>query len=213
MSLSEPMTLATDYLITLVSFVLYFKARALYSESGLKAQKFWSLAFLATAFSAFFGGSDRGLVEILSPPIIESLWNLTLWSLGFVVFFMCLGTLHMGFSKKHLGLATTVITVILLSYLATTFSYIDFLIVVLNYGSALIFILVFHGVKWLKTKNLSSAYMVSGVIISVIAVGIQQSSLDLHKHFNHNDLYHMVQLAGLLLMYKGVSLYKPAWTL
>ena len=81
MSISEPMTLATDYLIALVSFILFLKAKARYRESGHKALNYWSFAFLATAFSAFFGGSYHGMSEILSPSIIESLWSLALWSL------------------------------------------------------------------------------------------------------------------------------------
>lgn len=209
MPLSEPMTLATDYLIAVVSFILYLKVRVLFSQSGIKALNFWSYAFLATAFSALFGGSFHGFSEILSPSVLNGLWDLTLWSLGFVVFFMCLGTFHMGLSVKYLRLATFIITVILLSYLGSSYFYKDFSLVILNYGSALIFMLVFHGTRWLNTKNLSFVYIVWGVVVSFIAAGIQQSNLALHKHFNHNDLYHLVQLAGLLLMYKGVSLFRP----
>ena len=208
MPLSEPMTLATDYLIAVVSFILYLKVRVLFRQSGTQALHFWSFAFLATAFSALFGGSFHGFSEILSLPVLNGLWDLTLWSLGLVVFFMCLGTFHMGLSAKYLRLATIIITVILLSYLGRSYFYKEFLLVILNYGSALIFMLIFHGTRWLNTKDSSYAYMVWGVVISFIAAGIQQSNLALHEHFNHNDLYHLVQLAGLLLMYKGVSLFR-----
>jgi hypothetical protein len=48
--------------------------------------------------------------------------------------------------------------------------------------------------------------MVAGVAVSIAAAAVQASGLDLHQHFNHNDLYHLVQLGALLLYYRGVRL-------
>jgi hypothetical protein len=30
------------------------------------------------------------------------------------------------------------------------------------------------------------------------------SGIALHPHFNHNDLYHVVQIAAMLLFYRGI---------
>jgi hypothetical protein len=37
----------------------------------------------------------------------------------------------------------------------------------------------------------------------VIGAIVQQQRLALHQHFNHNDLYHLIQIAGLWLLYRG----------
>ena len=39
--------------------------------------------------------------------------------------------------------------------------------------------------------------------VSFAAAGVQVSGLDLHQHFNHNDLYHVIQLVGLYAFYRG----------
>jgi hypothetical protein len=36
----------------------------------------------------------------------------------------------------------------------------------------------------------------------------QASGFALHRHFNHNDLYHVIQIAALLFCYLGVRTIK-----
>ena len=43
----------------------------------------------------------------------------------------------------------------------------------------------------------------AGVLLSVVAAAFQHGGFDLHRYFNHNDLYHVVQLGAFLLLYKG----------
>ncbi len=43
----------------------------------------------------------------------------------------------------------------------------------------------------------------AGVAVSFAAAAVQQSGLALHRHFNHNDLYHVIQMGGLYLLYRG----------
>jgi hypothetical protein len=39
----------------------------------------------------------------------------------------------------------------------------------------------------------------------VAAALVQRSGFALHRHFNHNDLYHVVQMLGTWLLYRGGS--------
>ena len=52
------------------------------------------------------------------------------------------------------------------------------------------------GHRWLKR----------GLYVTLAGLAIQQSGWDLHTHFNHNDLYHVVQMAGLYWLYRGARL-------
>jgi hypothetical protein len=47
--------------------------------------------------------------------------------------------------------------------------------------------------------------MLAGVGVSVIAGLVQASGFALHEQFNHNDLYHLIQIAGVLLLYHGAK--------
>jgi hypothetical protein len=41
------------------------------------------------------------------------------------------------------------------------------------------------------------------IAVTVIGLVIQQSGLGLHVHFNHNDIYHIIQMVGLYYLYRG----------
>jgi len=74
----------------------------------------------------------------------------------------------------------------------------EFIYVVLDTGSALLVIAALHLWKW-------NGPMLAGVGVSVIAGLVQASGFALHEQFNHNDLYHLIQIAGVLLLYHGAK--------
>ena len=47
--------------------------------------------------------------------------------------------------------------------------------------------------------------IVIGLLVNLSAAGVQASGLTLHKHFNHNDLFHVIQVLGMILIYRGGS--------
>jgi len=72
----------------------------------------------------------------------------------------------------------------------------DFRYVIYNYVPAMIAILlmaIFHKNFWL----------VGAVMISFAGAAIQRSGVQLHKHFNFNDIYHLVQMVAMYFFYRG----------
>lgn len=37
----------------------------------------------------------------------------------------------------------------------------------------------------------------------MLAASVQASGFALHRHFNHNDLYHVIQIAAMVLLFVG----------
>jgi uncharacterized protein DUF6962 len=74
----------------------------------------------------------------------------------------------------------------------------DFIWVVADTASALLIV----GVLYLWRFN---GWMLAGVALSVLAGLAQASGLRLHEHFNHNDLYHVIQTAAMLAFYRGLK--------
>jgi hypothetical protein len=54
-------------------------------------------------------------------------------------------------------------------------------------------------------RDPASRWILAGVGVSVLAAGVQASGLALHRHFNHNDLYHVIQIAAMILLYAGAK--------
>src|SRR5262249_45744454 len=78
----------------------------------------------------------------------------------------------------------------------------DYLFVVADTGSALLIVATLH---LLALGNPASRWMLGGVAVSLVAAGVQVGHIALHPQFNHNDLYHVVQIVAMLMFYAGAS--------
>ena len=58
----------------------------------------------------------------------------------------------------------------------------------------------------LNRQDESVRWFLSGVGISLLGLGIQQSDLTLQEHLNHNDLSHCILLGALYLFYRSSRL-------
>ena len=48
--------------------------------------------------------------------------------------------------------------------------------------------------------------LVGGVLVSLVAGIIQARRIGVHRYFNHNDVYHVIQVIALFLVYRGGAL-------
>lgn len=193
MSVSEPMTLATDYLLAGVSAWL---GSRLY-RSRLPSRRWWAAAFGALALAAFLGGTWHGFVR---DPI---LWKATLLCAGLASFAMIGATAYATLS----GNARTALfwlaglKLVLYSYWVLRRS--DFVFVIADTGIALLVVAVLHAWKF-------NGPILAGVALSVAGALVQASGFSLHPHFNHNDLYHVIQVAAMFLLYRGAQRLRDA---
>jgi len=85
-----------------------------------------------------------------------------------------------------------------------------FLVAIVFYLPATLFLLTILGVKFLKQRKLYLLSGFSGLLLTFIAAGIQQSRLGLHPlWFDHNALYHLIQAVAILLLFhtaRGLTL-------
>ena len=63
-------------------------------------------------------------------------------------------------------------------------------------------------VSSVSRHDASAGWLFSGLILTLAGVAIQRSSFDLHRNFNHNDLYHSVQLIAVFLYFRGARLLR-----
>ena len=55
-------------------------------------------------------------------------------------------------------------------------------------------------------RKLGTRWLVRGIFVTLAGLAIQQSGWSLDRHFNHNDLYHVVQMVGIFCLYRGAVL-------
>lgn len=185
MTIHEPMTLATDYLLTI--------AAAVFAIRLWRTNRQWALAFLFTAAGSFFGGTYHGFGPVVGVLTAVVLWKLTVFSIGLASFFLVLG------SGRALLLVALVKLIVYMSWMTV---HSEFVWVVIDYGIALLIV----GVVQLVRRGPSTPWVIGSIVVSVLGALVQMSRLTLHEHFNHNDLYHLIQLVALWLLYRGGKL-------
>ena len=183
--MNEPTTVITDYLLGVVAAWVAFQ---LLKEKE-RSRFYWGIAFAALAAGAFLGGTWHGFVRS------ELLWKATVLSVGVASFGMVTGSALATLRSRALPVLAAVK---LAAYIGWMLFHDEFIYVVLDTGSALLVIAALHLWKW-------NGPMLAGVGVSVIAGLVQASGFALHEQFNHNDLYHLIQIAGVLLLYHGAK--------
>lgn len=197
MTIHEPMTLATDYLIAVVAVTL---GTILHRRDA----RSWPAAFFAIAAGALLGGTYHGFVHVMTPLAAAILWRATVYAIGFATLFLFFGVSGDLIRNRRLRLTIEIFALVeFVVYMAWISFRPDFLYVILDYGSALLLI---GGAAIASWKRLPEAgWFVASVVTSVVAAVVQQSGIALHRHFNHNDLYHVIQIAALWLLYRGIA--------
>ena len=152
MTITEPMTMATDYVLAAacIAFGIWASRR----DRVHRAMALWALTFFAGAASAALGGTHHGLGLSLGTAD-KALWEITLLVIGGTGAFMLCAAIVSSLKDK-------------------TQPY----------------------VRW----------MIAGLTISVAAIVVQRIGWDLHRYFKHNDVYHVVQLAGFWCLFEGARL-------
>jgi len=155
--------------------------------------RFWTLAFAALALGAFLGGTYHGFQ-------ISWTWKPTVLAVGIASFGMLAGSAYTTTSGNVRRALLAAAALKLVFYEAWMLGHDDFVFVVADTASAMLAVAALH---LLSLDNPATRWILGGVAVSLIAAGIQAGKVALHQHFNHNDLYHVVQIAAMALYYAG----------
>lgn len=196
------MTLVTDYVLGTLCVVLAVRLLRLEADASRNC---WATALAICAISAFGGGTYHGFLPWMDDAVSGPLWTIVLMSIGCAAFFATVATSRGHLPSRWQRPVEIVAGVQLAAYLFAATRSADFIIAIVDYSIAFGFVLVVHGWAWIRTRDLAARWIAVGVLVSFLAAGIQASGLAPHPHFNHNDLYHVVQMVGMWMLYKGAS--------
>ena len=208
MSLSEPATLLTDYLLAVLAAGLGIRlARAV--PAGATGRRLWAAGFLAGAVAALAGGTVHGFRGWLPPAVRAGLWVTYLFGVGLadglLLFGIVMATLRGAWLRA--GLAVTAAK--LAFYLA----------VVTRSGltrdavgdaAATILLLLVLGLAAARRDPHLLGWMLLAMGIAAVGLAVQVSGLAPYPWFNHNDACHVILAAALLPFYRaGLRLRGP----
>jgi hypothetical protein len=203
MRIIEPVTMLSDYALAGISLI--FAAR-LFREGQARLQtsiRLWSATFVATATASAFGGSYHGLSAYLSGLGGLLLWKFTIYSLGLTSLLMLSGAIVAAVTRSPRRLLLAAAGLKFAVYAVWMVTHNDFRFVIYDYAVSMLGVLSLQAWIIRRRPNGGAYWIAGGVLISFGAAGVQMAGFDLHPHFNHNDLYHLIQMFALYLLYKG----------
>ena len=223
MTISEPSTLITDYLLGSLTAVLAWRMIAVrlkpdptLGKGGKpdptlgerraprhQAVLYWGWALAATAVGSFAGGTYHGFGPAMAPASATLLWKITTLAMGVASVCLTAGAVTAAFIGSTRRTLLMAAVVKLVAYSAWMLTHDAFAYVIGEYGSTLLLVLGLLAANRIRGEGRHRAYLAGGILVSIAAAGIQQSGVRLHPHFNHNDLMHVVQMGAVWLLYQG----------
>lgn len=199
--MNEPMTVVTDGLLSALALVLALRL----ARSALplpRARWWWAASFIAVSVAALTGGTWHGIPPETLPGLRHHLWSITYVTIVLADFLILAGAARAVLPRGPRGIALGLLTGRFLAGAALILMQRDFRYVGYDYLGTLLLLLAF-GLALGRRDARTAGLVLGGVFVSLGGALVQARHLGLHAHFNHNDLFHLIQMAGLWLFYRG----------
>lgn len=201
--MTEPATAITDYVLAAVSLCLWWRILRLDRSEPQYARRLWAWAFAALALSALTGGTYHGFTASMGARAGAALWKATVYLVGTTDLLMLSGSFTAALGRRWRPYALAAAAAKFLVYAAWMIHHDEFRYVVYDYAPSMLAILLIHAVPGSLKNDPGARCILAGLLLSFVAAGVQLSHIGLHERFNHNDLYHVIQIGACYLLYRG----------
>ena len=192
----EPITAASDFLLGAITA---FWTIRIFRASDDRATRLFALALGATALSTVMGGFYHTFPGTV-------LWKATALPVGLVSFFLGLSVSIAFLSPRVTKIVRIILLVELCVYAIAVLLSDDFWIVIADYASVMLAILVVCAMRW---SSVAARWIAAAILISFAASALQMTSIRVGP-LNHNDIYHVVDLVALYCFYRGGMVVRTA---
>jgi Family of unknown function (DUF6962) len=204
--MTEPTTVLTNLALSGVAFVLGVRLAYAAMGAGVASSGAMAAGLLSAAVAAVLGAAAHGIDPRVDRAQRERAWRAALYATGLtgaasvasVAFFTARGAVR----ATILAFAA----VKFLGYLVRVARRPDFRVAAMDYGGALAVLLVGAAYALVRWRAPGTTWLIGGVLVSLVAGLVQVRRVALHRHFNHNDLYHLIQIVALYMFYRGGAL-------
>ncbi|MHA2249437.1 MAG: DUF6962 family protein [Candidatus Kariarchaeaceae archaeon] len=205
--ITEPMTMITDYILGVMSIIFTIFLFYEWSDNEQLSVLFWTVGFLFMGIGGFAGGTRHGFTNSLSERNLQIAWKSTTYSIGIATLFILIGSIISSIDPGFLQyLFLTISGLGFIIYVIWMRTHNEFIYVIMLYVPSMLLIIILKIISYFSWDDPSSSWLIAGIILAFIGAGIQASKFALHKHMNHNDIFHIIQMVSTILLYKGALL-------
>jgi hypothetical protein len=209
MSFSEPTTMATDYILVVLCGFFAWRLWRVGKGAAQASVCSWAAGFACFGLASLAGGTFHGFSTLFSQAVLQELWKLTAYAIGLASFFLLTGTLSACIVSSVGRFVILIPYVQLIVYVLWIATHADFRYVIYDYAFTNLSILALQLHASGARRAMCAPWLVGGVLVSFLAAAVQVNGIAFHHHyFNHNDLYHVIQMGGMYFFYRGALVLK-----
>ena len=201
LALYEPTTALTDWLLggqTLTYAVLLRRS----PHAAHRATQLWIVALGAAGVAGLAGGLHHAVFPDVAPGVRVATWDVVGLATGVASAAMLAAGVYTAVAPRWRPWWLAGILGKTVVFGALNFVNDNFRFIIYDYASSMLLLLA---LMFLARKHNRGAWWIgAGILISFVAAGIQMSGFALHPRFNHNDLYHVVQMLAFHAFFTGV---------
>jgi hypothetical protein len=204
---TEQTTAATDLLMSILAFIVTVKVYQSGKNIDLKKTRIWMWAFGLLTFASTIGAIAHGFQ-------MSKLTNFLLWqplnlSLGVTIGLFAAGVVY---DFKNFTIPKALIPILLVCaiifFTITVILPNAFIVFILYEAIAMLFAFVVYTILASRKTIKGAGLMASGILVTIIAAAIQ--AIETIKvtfiwEFDHNGIFHIVQMIGLIILLKGLQ--------
>ena len=204
-AITEPMTVITNVILGIVAFILAVRLAYQTAAIGSASGGLIAAGLLATSFAALLGATAHGTDPARDRAQRARVWRGALYTAGFISA-TTLASVAFFAAKGAVRAAILIFAgVKLIAFLVRVARRPEFRIVAADYGGALAVLLVAAAYAAFRWRLDGASWLIGGVLVALGGGIVQARRIGFHRHFNHNDLYHVIQLVALYAIYRGGS--------
>lgn len=208
-SLTERTTSATDLLVAIIAFVATISLVKLYPQSkGNFKLIVWVGTMFLLVLASLLGAIAHGFR--LSPKVKQALWQPLNFILGLIVALFVVGvTYDLWGEAAAKYILPFMIGIAAVFYVVTAFKPATFLPFIVYEAVAMLFALLGYISIGIRGDMPGAWLLAAGVLTTIIAAGIQAGikagvSFSCVWKLDHNGIYHIVQMPGVVLIWFGL---------
>ena len=191
MTIHEPATLITDYLLALLGMGCGWHL----GRFANSAQRWWSRALWMSGAAALIGGTHHGFGPLLGGVASAALWRATLLLISLTSAAMSLTLVHEFAPEPSRRAWSGLVWFKFAGFALVGLLHPLFLVAIVDYGLAMLAL----GAAALFAARAWRGPMFAAVALSALAAAVQQMKWGFSSRFDHNALYHVIQGAAIFL--------------
>ncbi len=200
--MNEPDVTLTDYALTLECglFVYWLLVQG---QADNPLRLWFAVFFASIGLAALSGGTLHGYFPSAATRGHRVLWGVTVIALGLTALCGWMIGARLYFSDSVAAWIQSGALALFVLYCGVVlFISADFLVAILHYLPATLFLLVVYGLVYQQGRESAMLSGLLGLVLTFVAAAIQQARWSLHPvYVSSNALYHMVQAGALFCIY------------